>query len=244
MLFLLALNIGNPASAFEILTNDGGYEIRYHAMPVEFSINPDNAEDLSDLEATTAILDSLYAWEDAEDSNVSFEDNGVTSTAAFDYDGVNTIYFEDDWAWDPGLLALTANWSDLNSGQLLGFDIAVNTMSHDWTVSEEEDRADLQNAMTHEVGHALGLDHTDVDETAAMFGTAITGELIKRELKWDDKAGANYLYGNGALAQEKNPLACSASSGAGGGFIAFFALALMLPLRRTDHRGEEGRGSR
>jgi hypothetical protein len=52
---------------------------------------------------------------------------------------------------------------------------------------------DLQSVLTHEIGHALGLDHTTKDETAVMWDT-FNYEELNRDLKQDDKDGIRFLY--------------------------------------------------
>src|SRR5207302_1668178 len=46
-------------------------------------------------------------------------------------------------------------------------------------------RIDIQNTITHESGHTLGLDHT-TDPNATMYATAPEGETSKRVLGSDD----------------------------------------------------------
>ena len=194
---LVAQQSAPPAAAWEVLTNDAGYELQWAALPIEYRVNAANSQGISDAQVTGAVTNSVAAWELAEDSQVDFAGLGATTDASTDYGDANIIYFEEDWAFDASLLALTANWSNATTGEILGFDIRINSEDHEWTTTGEEGKSDLQNMLTHEIGHVLGLDHTDVDPEAAMFGTAVTGEVVKRDLKWDDKAGASYLYGAG-----------------------------------------------
>jgi hypothetical protein len=54
---------------------------------------------------------------------------------------------------------------------------------------------DIQGVMTHEYGHALGLDHSGIDPSLTMFPSA-SGTLIeRRSLEWDDVDGVRGLYG-------------------------------------------------
>ncbi len=232
LLALTVLMTTPQADAWEVLTNDAGMELRWHTMPITYRINPSNGQGLSELAVTTAIEDAIGEWEAVDDAYITFDNLGTTSQYGTEYGDDNLIYFEEDWAYDRDLLALTANWSDSSTGQILGFDIRINSEDHLWTVSEEPDRDDIQNMITHELGHALGLDHTEVDTTATMYGSAVSGETTKRELKWDDQAGANYLYGDGDLTS--GPFACSASGASGApAWLALLALA-GVTLRRRD----------
>lgn len=79
-------------------------------------------------------------------------------------------------------------------------DIEMNskvTWSTDGATSECEFPAshfDVQNVMTHEVGHFIGLDHVN-DEYLTLYGYASEGETRKCSLGPGDQAGATALYG-------------------------------------------------
>jgi hypothetical protein len=55
---------------------------------------------------------------------------------------------------------------------------------------------DVQNVITHEVGHVVGL--CDIYDSWAteitMYGSASTGEIKKRTLETHDTVSANHLY--------------------------------------------------
>ena len=53
---------------------------------------------------------------------------------------------------------------------------------------------DVQNVMTHEFGHMLGLDDVSADSSVTMYYSAGKGETKKRTLEQDDINGFNYLY--------------------------------------------------
>ena len=68
---------------------------------------------------------------------------------------------------------------------------------------------DLQNTLTHELGHALGLDHSSIPQ-ATMAASSTQGETSKRALHQDDKEGHSYIYshpleGSGPGRQEILP---------------------------------------
>lgn len=104
---------------------------------------------------------------------------------------VNAIYFTDNGWVAPstkeldGVIAKTrANF--LKSGEIVDADIAINSARHDFTVTDDPVavRYDLVSVMTHEVGHFLGLDHSD-DPDAVMYWQYSPG-TVRRELQRDD----------------------------------------------------------
>jgi uncharacterized protein (TIGR03382 family) len=52
---------------------------------------------------------------------------------------------------------------------------------------------DVRNALTHEIGHAIGLDHAD-DPASTMYYSAPSGELIKRVIDRGTSAGFCDIY--------------------------------------------------
>jgi hypothetical protein len=88
---------------------------------------------------------------------------------------------------------------------------------------------DLQNTVTHEVGHVLGLAHSDV-QGATMAATTGAGEISKRTLAPDDLAGICAVY------QVRNG-GCACGAGGGAGAVSLLVAALALRPRRRRGAG-------
>jgi hypothetical protein len=98
--------------------------------------------------------------------------------------------------------ARTKLWYDEKSGEILGADIAFNPTIMPLLVCPDStscsaDAVDLQNVITHEIGHFLGLAHSE-DASATMWCAAQRGDHEKRSLADDDAAGLCGVYKNGA----------------------------------------------
>jgi MYXO-CTERM domain-containing protein len=100
---------------------------------------------------------------------------------------------------------------------------------------------DVQNTVTHEAGHSLGLAHS-ADRTATMAGSAPSGETSKRILHPDDLQGICAIYPRGAQTSTSlgDPIqivpaasGCGCSSQEGGAAGAVWAvLVVVLAARR------------
>jgi uncharacterized protein (TIGR03382 family) len=90
---------------------------------------------------------------------------------------------------------------------------------------------DLQNTVTHEVGHFLGLAHTPV-AGATMNATTAPREIAKRDLALDDVAGICAIYPSSGGG-------CGCTGGGAGGAVSLALLAgAALALRpRRPRRG-------
>lgn len=198
---IAGLLLATTASAFQPSTNQSGHEVSWDVMPVHWAYEHEGSPDSLDHgQALMAVREAFNAWNAVPGARVRFiEDDGGTPA-----DELNVVYWDDDWKWDPDILALTSTWSK-ESGTLVQFSIAMNGSDPDWDTSGRETAMDLQNALAHEVGHALGLAHDNDHGDATMAPTAAPGETRKRDLHRSDEAGARYLY-PGAHGE---PLHCS-----------------------------------
>lgn len=191
MLALMLLT--QPAQAFEVMEKDSGAEMRWPSFPVNWAVNANNDADLDPNTAAVVVQRAAQAWE-VEGTAVKLSYSGTTDAQTSGHDGQAAVYFVDqDWPWDESLLAMTSSYSDA-SGAFVGFDIAVNTQDHDWALDGDPERIDLQNTLTHEWGHVLGLGHSEEDALATMHASASPGEVHKRELAQDDVNGLFHLY--------------------------------------------------
>ena len=226
-----------PALAWAVLENQDGAELRWVEMPIAFAVNAGNGQGLSAGEVTLAVNAAHKAWEGVETAAIDFEDQGHTTVSTVDYDQVNAVFFDANWNLDPELMAITANWS-YSDGTVVGFDIRINDRDHGWATDGRSDADDLQNMLTHELGHCLGLDHTTADEEATMYSAAISGEVVKRVPKADDQAGTRYLYGDGSPVDvnESSTAACSSAGSSPATWAGFSLIGLMVGRRRADPR--------
>jgi hypothetical protein len=167
-------------------------------------------------------------------SSVLFEIGSSPDTpAGTRFDHVNAISFRTD-SWNEPMypdsaLALTTVWS--RDGQIVDADTEINAVDprfkwgllpDDPALAAMADEVDLQNALTHELGHVIGLSHPcflgapptppEVDDkgepvlscsdpalpdsvrTATMFPSSQAGSITERALSPDEIAALHDLY--------------------------------------------------
>src|SRR5262249_27993842 len=99
---------------------------------------------------------------------------------------------------------------------------------------------DIQNTLTHEVGHAVGMAHNPDDITSVMFPGAAKDETCKRELDTDDLAGLQYLYPTSSAAAansndagvdgDAQAVGCSTAGGDAALWLALVLIPMMVRL--------------
>ena len=195
MILLLAL-IASDANAWEVRLDPSGQEMSWSTSDIQYSINPTGNHTLSSAAIVTLAAAATRNWAEPLQGKLTFTQGENTTIRRPDHaDQVNTIYFDDEWAQDPSLLALTYVWSN-PQGEIIGFDLAINSTDHTWATDGRTDSNDLLNTLSHEIGHALGIDHSPDIAPATMYPSSPAGEVQKRDLHDDDVAAAVYLYGD------------------------------------------------
>jgi hypothetical protein len=181
----------SPAFAWNVETTEAGDPLRWIDMPIAWSFDPNGAPPLED-DVHGAVAAAFDAWSSVEGADVWFdEEMSGLDIASAAHDLVNLVYFDVAWPSDEPALALASTWSQ-SDGTVVGFDIRIDA-SAAWSIAGEADAYDLQAALTHEIGHALGLEHSDLVE-ATMFGVHARGEAWRRELHDDDRDAVRHLY--------------------------------------------------
>lgn len=177
-----------------------GTPISWYGRCIGFSANLAGTTQLSADDFTTAFDQAFQKWALVDCGGGAHPSIQVftlrqTTCAVSDYNGegpnVNAIYFTDN-GWEAksekeldGVIAKTKAHF-VKSGEIVDADIALNSARHDFTVTDDVGtvRYDLVSVLTHEVGHFLGLDHSD-DPQAVMYWQYSSGTL-NRDLHQDD----------------------------------------------------------
>jgi hypothetical protein len=111
-------------------------------------------------------------------------------------DGRNTVEIATSgWFFGPTYVALTNLWYDSATGLISEADVFLNGEDYRWgdITWQSNVNADVQNIVTHEFGHLLGLGHSQY-RLATMNNSTRPSETRRRDLTADDETALYYLY--------------------------------------------------
>jgi hypothetical protein len=214
---------------------------------VFLQVNVKGSDDIRDGSDVAAVKRATENWRKATRQCsylqlVPIESTGAGS--AVDKDGENLVFWEEKrWDYSPAAAGLTVTFfkirpGEAQDGQLIDADIVLNGQHFHFSTTGEPDRTDVENIVTHELGHLMGLEHpcyedddeprlkdhdgepipackgADPDlkqiEETTMFAFADPGETKKRTPESDDVRGVCDLYPLG-----EDPGVCSTSGAPG-----------------------------
>jgi hypothetical protein len=231
---------------------------------------------MSQQELTTAINEAAAAWGRERNSCTSAR---ITISTTDDPDGpvkadqvFRLVFRRPDWCRSPAAtmvcngetLALTTTSFNPVTGEIIDADIEVNATAIVWSdrVRRPGANYDLQNALTHEMGHFLGFGHscvysgkdTKIDfegkpvapcymvgEQAlesTLYPTSDVDDIARRTLTEDDLRGLCEVYPahpGTSLEQTGGPIGCSMvrSRPAPATLLAMLAIVLWRRKRKT-----------
>jgi MYXO-CTERM domain-containing protein len=163
----------------------------------------------------------------------------------------NLVFRTSSWGYDPSALAITTVFAQQSDGLIIDADVELNAAGgrFRWgdlvaNIGTEGGAEDLQNTLTHEFGHLLGLDHncylsgtpvrtadnagnpvpqcdraSEEVQQATMFAAVTRGDTLRRTLAPDDRAGVCAIYPASPVPDAGPPAispACTNASVGGG----------------------------
>jgi MYXO-CTERM domain-containing protein len=160
---------------------------------------------------------------------------GVPDCSSWNLVALTSVLYEPDTGRIIDADIEIVGWDGVDDGRAL----PTSPPQHGWYFTCGEDTTicqsygegacrfmDLQNTVTHEAGHFIGLAHAP-DPAATMFATTRAFELDKRSLSADDIAGVCAIY------PPEDSGGCGCGTGGAGGAVALLVAALALRRRRA-----------
>lgn len=254
-------------------TDDTGPSVAWRTRQVNFVLGQKNGEEVNLANMELALRHAVDQWNAAECSDLLMTVQGSTSDLRGGFDwkagegaapNTNLVVFRGDtetelvdaWLHDPTAIAITTATFVRQSGRIVDADIELNDRAFVFSACEPAEpgcivRNDLKNTLTHEVGHAFGLEHTLDSEPggvdATMYRRAPEGDLVKRDLNQNDIDGICFLYPLGGITgecfgvtpEDPPPLTITSScaqTGRSGGALALMLLFAFGICRRPRSR--------
>ncbi len=202
ILSLLCLTLSLPCVAWDVRTDSEGDLVKW-VKPLAMVLDAKAGELLHDARAEAAIAAAVKNFEDTTpylEVSMTVGEGKPMGYVVGATDNQNSILVLEDWPYSDDALAVTLVTLNARTNELLDADVAFNIESHRFKVlpdaaKDERQFDDVQNTITHELGHVLGLMHNNATHDLVMYPSAPPGELIKRILKTDDRDGLLSLYG-------------------------------------------------
>lgn len=200
-----ALTIGAAGRAFAF-TPSGQKWSNDPNTPVPYMLDPSGTKDVTDGSALAAIRNAFATWQAAPCSYLKFGETAWTESAVAAKDGANRVFFVQapgGWTQPADELALTYVYYDTSTNLITDADVTVNNVNFAFTTDSSQvgtgspQRADVATVVLHEIGHFLGLNHSN-DPGAVMYASA--NKSVARTLAVDDIDGVCAIYSNGTAA--------------------------------------------
>lgn len=232
---LMAAVAPRAAQAYVRYTTKSGVPFYWPQSCVHLTAYPADSPDMTPEEIMRAVSAAAGAWSRGQLACTFMDIQPTSSTeptpaAKFDYYNV-LVFRHDSWCkagdptmcYDPAALAITSVFVSTADGKIRDGDVEVNARNFVWADADLDPtrgKQDLQNALTHEFGHLIGLDHTcyipgtvanpPLDNTGTavpscdqaseairettMFASAVPGDVSKRTLAPDDQQAVCDIY--------------------------------------------------
>ena len=157
-------------------------------FPVTYRVN-ENCGDMTG--EADEVDDAFETWENHVYSDIDFTDGGSCTTTSYSQNNYNDVFWVASLPGDG--IGRCTTWD--TAGEIYEFDIELND-NYTWCNGYVTDELDVQNIVTHEVGHSVGLrDLSDSSNSElTMFSVSNTHEIKKRTLNTGDMWGAQHIY--------------------------------------------------
>lgn len=206
--------------------------IAWPTCEVEYVLNDRAYSGEPDLNRIVAMVQGSFdAWNSVETSGFAARFSGVTDrrvpaindqnlitfveadTCLPNMNGVELCGWNQRAGYAPAALALASVTFAPINGEIVDADIEINAANWPFEIICEEPTGqthDLQNTLTHEIGHLAGLDHCHADaltgevscDNVTMRAQTTLGDRTMRALSADDIAGIAAIYPSAECSNE------------------------------------------
>lgn len=188
VLLIIFISFAEKGSSYVHTRTSTGDIIKWSDKNISLAINSSNTSGISNSIVETLITDSINEWNGKSDFRVLRGPNFSGGARSLS----NEIYFSNSSSifTGSGIAAVTQVIFEEASGRVIETDIIIN--DNMVFSSNKESSNYLGNVVTHEIGHLVGLGHSEVKGTS-MFYKLFVGQ---NSVEGDDLAGIYSLYPN------------------------------------------------
>jgi len=205
--------VNNPSSPFICREGETPRPIFWPAQCVPYLVQMDGVSTIPNFDDVLAAIErSFDPWRNADCASIDPTFAGLTDSRTIGIDAGTQVsngniitFTEAGWPNASPIQALTSVTYRVSTGEIVDADINMNAQFFTIGIidaSSPPTILDLENTLTHEAGHFLGLEHTlEASFTGSgswldttMFGSAGLGETNKRSVEDDDINGICAAY--------------------------------------------------
>ncbi|MCP4093855.1 MAG: matrixin family metalloprotease [Planctomycetes bacterium] len=201
---LLAFAVGFGAADAYVRIQINGKSLQWANPSLNWRLNANGSDNITDDSHIAAIEHGFQAWEDISGSNIAFTRGADTNDVApgasshiVAFDENNTSgYFPNG----SGIVAITPISFDTGSGNILDADILFNGSQYDFSTDGSAGTFDVQDVLSHEIGHFIGLDHSP-QISGTLWPYVSSRQWLHRSLTTDDRSGAIAVAPSGSQSR-------------------------------------------
>lgn len=204
----LALASGWAAAHIRLVHISNGKPLSW-SSPTDISIviNDQGSADIPDASDDVAVRLAIDSWNQVQGTRLSLLENSDPIQRArtdFGSSSIHLVLFDEDGStgWFPngsGVVAVTPIFFNGN-GTIQDADVLMNGKDYRFTTTGESLRFDVQDIMTHELGHFLGLDHSGC-AGATMHPYVDQNNILHRSPSPDDVSGLRQMEPAASFAE-------------------------------------------
>ncbi len=194
----LLLAAGAGSAYVRIVIN--GKLLTWSSATLSWNLHAAGSADIADGSHAVAVQKAFDAWEGVAGSRVAFTRGPDLATGP---DGSGHVVMFDEsnetgyFPPNTGIVALTPISYELGSGAILDADVIFNARDYAWSTDGAPGTFDVQDVLTHEIGHFIGLDHAP-GVSGTMWPYVAMNQWLHRSLSLDDRGGAIAVAETGA----------------------------------------------
>jgi len=190
---LLACGVGFGAAEAYVRIQINGTALQWSNPAITWRLNSNGSDDITDESHIAAIQHGFQSWEDLSGSGLDFT-RGADTTDVAPGSTSHIVAFDENntsgyFPGGSGIVAITPISFDTGTGNILDADILFNGSQYQFSTDGTTGTFDVQDVLSHEIGHLVGLDHSP-QISGTLWPYVSTSQWLHRSLTTDDRSGA------------------------------------------------------